>query len=109
MPRTRPTSADAIAAIHAAGGVAVWAHPYWDEDDPLPVLERFVGEGIDGVECFYVTHTEAQVRTLHAACLERGLLITGSADFHGPEHERFGRFRAFSLYGLEPDLGPIAP
>jgi predicted metal-dependent phosphoesterase TrpH len=87
----------------------VWAHPYWDEDDPLPVLERFVEEGIDGVECFYVTHTEEQVRTLHAACRERDLLITGSADFHGPEHERFGHFRTFSLYGLEPDLGPIAP
>jgi len=109
VPRTRPTTADAIAAIHAAGGVAVWAHPYWDEDDPLPVLERFVEEGIDGVECFYVTHTEEQVRTLHTACRERDLLITGSADFHGPEHERFGHFRAFSLYGLEPDLGPIAP
>jgi 3',5'-nucleoside bisphosphate phosphatase len=109
VPRTRPTTADAIAAIHAAGGVAVWAHPYWDEDDPLPVLERFVEEGIDGVECFYVTHTEEQVRMLHAACRERDLLITGSADFHGPEHERFGHFCAFSLYGLEPDLGPIAP
>jgi 3',5'-nucleoside bisphosphate phosphatase len=108
VPRTRPTTADAIAAIHAAGGVAVWAHPYWDEDDPLPVLERFVEEGIDGVECFYATHTEEQVRTLHAACRERDLLITGSADFHGPEHERFGHFRAFSLYGLLPDLGPIA-
>jgi 3',5'-nucleoside bisphosphate phosphatase len=108
VPRTRPTTADAIAAIHAAGGVAVWAHPYWDEDDPLPVLERFVQEGIDGVECFYATHTEEQVRTLHAACLQRDLLITGSADFHGPENERFGHFRAFSLYGLSPDLGPIA-
>jgi predicted metal-dependent phosphoesterase TrpH len=108
VPRTRPTTADAIAAIHAAGGVAVWAHPYWDEDEPLPVLDRFVGEGIDGVECFYATHTEEQVRTLHAACRKHDLLITGSADFHGPENERFGRFRAFSLYGLSPDLGPIA-
>ena len=71
VPRTRPTTADAIAAIHAAGGVAVWAHPYWDEDDPLPVLERFVAEGIDGVECFYATHTEEQVRTLHAGLSER--------------------------------------
>ena len=106
VPRTRPTTADAIAAIHAAGGVAVWAHPYWDEDGPLPILDRFVAEGIDGVECFYITHTEEQVRTLHAACRKRDLLITGSADFHGTE--RFDRFRAFSLHGLQPDLGPIA-
>ena len=108
VPRTRPTTADAIAAIHAAGGVAVWAHPYWDEDEPLPVLERFVAEGIDGVECFYATHTQEQTRTLHATCRKLGLLITGSADFHGPENQRFDRFRAFSLYGLSPDLGPIA-
>ena len=38
-----------------------------------------------------------------------GLLLTGSADFHGPEHERFNAFRAFELYGLEPNLGPIGP
>ena len=38
---------------------------------------------------------------------ERGLLTTGSADFHGPEHPIFNRFRAFDLYGLEPRLGPI--
>jgi hypothetical protein len=107
VPRTQPSTADAIAAIHAAGGVAVWAHPFWDEDDTLPLIERFVGEGLDGVECFYTTHTEEQVRTLHAACRERGLLITGSADFHGPEHERFNAFRAFSLFGLHANLGPI--
>jgi 3',5'-nucleoside bisphosphate phosphatase len=47
------------------------------------------------------------VRRLHVACRERGLLITGSADFHGPEHERFNAFRAFSLFGLHANLGPI--
>jgi hypothetical protein len=35
-------------------------------------------------------------------------LTTGSADFHGPEHDTFARFRAFELYGLEPNLGPIS-
>ena len=28
--RTTPTVPEAIEAIHAAGGVAVWAHPFWD-------------------------------------------------------------------------------
>ena len=37
-----------------------------------------------------------------------GLLTTGSADFHGPEHARFSRFRAFSLFGREPRLGTVA-
>ena len=110
VARSRPTVEDAIAVIHAAGGVAVWAHPFWDIDDPATVLTaiaRFSAAGLDGVEVFYPTHDEVQTRTLYEATAERGLLATGSADFHGPEHERFNAFRAFDLYGLEPDLGPI--
>jgi hypothetical protein len=40
-------------------------------------------------------------------CERLGMLTTGSADFHGPEHREFSRFRAFCLYGREPNLGPI--
>jgi len=97
--------------IHDAGGVAVWAHPFWDCDQPeevLASLERFEGWGLDGVEAFYVTHTREQTHLLADRCERDGLFITGSADFHGPEHERFNAFRAFELYGREPVLGPIA-
>jgi 3',5'-nucleoside bisphosphate phosphatase len=111
VARTRPTVEDAIATIHRAGGVAIWAHPFWDLDDPartVAALDGFAAAGLDGVEAFYVTHTEAQTRLLERAARERDLLTTGSADFHGPEHERFNRFGAFETYGLEPRLGPIA-
>lgn len=64
---------------------------------------------LDGVEVFYTTHTEEQTRVLHAHCSERGMLMTGSADYHGRDHRLFSRFRAFNLHGLEPALGPIAP
>ena len=109
--RTTPTIAEAIEVIHAAGGIAIWAHPYWDLDtdaDVRDAIDRYVGMGIDGVEAFYVTHTEDQTRVAHEACTRRGLLTTGSADFHGPDHRLFSRFRAFDLFGLEPNLGPIA-
>jgi predicted metal-dependent phosphoesterase TrpH len=105
--RSRPTVQQAIEVIHAAGGLAVWAHPYWDMEEALATLHTFADWGIDGVEAFYATHTEEQTRALHAAARERGLLTTGSADFHGPAHDNFNRFRAFSLYGLEPDLGRL--
>ena len=111
VARSRPTVEDAIAVIHAAGGVAVWAHPFWDIAQPdtvLAAIARFADAGLDGVEVFYATHDEQQTRTLYEATRARGLLATGSADFHGPEHGRFSRFGAFSLYGLEPVLGPIA-
>jgi hypothetical protein len=101
---------EAVDVIHAAGGVAVWAHPVWDiadRDTVLAAIGRFAAAGLDGVEVFYATHDEEQTRTLHEAATTRGLLATGSADFHGPGHERFDRFGAFELYGLEPALGPI--
>jgi predicted metal-dependent phosphoesterase TrpH len=108
VPRSRPTVPQAIEVIHAAGGVAVWAHPFWDvdnEQEALRTLQAFVDAGLDGVECFYATHTRAQTEALYRAA--DGLLKTGSADFHGPAHERFSTFGAFELYGLEPELGPI--
>jgi predicted metal-dependent phosphoesterase TrpH len=110
VARSRPTVEEAIDVIHAAGGVAVWAHPFWDIADTetiLAAIARFAAAGLDGIEVFYATHDEQQTRTLYAAARERGLLATGSADFHGPAHERFDHFGAFSLYGLEPVLGPI--
>ena len=38
---------------------------------------------------------------------ELGLLSTGSSDFHGSSHKTFAGFRAFELYGHEPNLGPL--
>ncbi len=108
--RTTPSVPEAIDTIHAAGGVAVWAHPFWDVDageEVLALIDRFAAEGLDGVEAFYVTHTGPQTRMVAEHCADRGLLTTGSADFHGPDHPRFNAFRAFDLHGLEPNLGPI--
>jgi 3',5'-nucleoside bisphosphate phosphatase len=110
VARSRPTVEQAIEVIHAAGGVAVWAHPFWDiadDDTVLAAIARFAAAGLDGVEVFYPTHDERQTRLLHEAAGRRGLLATGSADFHGPAHDRFDRFGAFELYGLAPVLGPI--
>jgi predicted metal-dependent phosphoesterase TrpH len=105
--RSRPTVEQAIAVIHAAGGLAVWAHPYWDVEEAEHALREFAGYGLDGVEAFYITHDEAQTRQLHALARQLGLITTGSADFHGPAHDHFNRFRAFDLHGLEPDLGRL--
>ncbi len=108
--RTHPTVAEATAVIHAAGGVAVWAHPFWDIDDPVRVrqtLATFAAQGMDGVEAFYVTHDADQVRMLAGVAAELDLLTTGSSDFHGPDHPIFSRFRAHQLHGLTPRLGPV--
>jgi 3',5'-nucleoside bisphosphate phosphatase len=109
--RQTPTIAEAIQAIHDAGGVAIWAHPFWDIADPDEViasLDRFHELGIDGVEAFYITHDEPQTRLLTDRAAELGILTTGSADFHGPENKQFHSFMAFETYGIEPNLGPIS-
>ncbi len=109
--RQTPTVAEAVEAIHDAGGVAIWAHPFWDIEDPAEVLatvDRFVALGMDGVEAFYITHDQPQTELLASRTAELGLLSTGSADFHGPENELFHSFMAFETFGLEPNLGPIA-
>lgn len=109
--RTTPTVGEAIATIHAAGGLAVWAHPFWDVMDGEAVratLERFKGLGLDGVETFYPSFSEEQTRLLHSEALRLDLITTGSADFHGPRHTNFSRFRSFSTYGLTPRWGALA-
>ncbi len=109
--REKPTVKEAIEAIHGAGGVAIWAHPFWDvadSDEVLAMIDRFRAVGIDGVEAFYVTHTREQTELLAERCAKAGLLSTGSSDFHGPDNRQFSRFLAFETYGLEPNLGPIA-
>ncbi|MBI5105002.1 MAG: PHP domain-containing protein [Solirubrobacterales bacterium] len=108
--RTTPTVAEAIDTIHKAGGVAVWAHPFWDVDQPdevLDAIDRFKKDGLDGVEAFYIAFTKDQTDLLATACEQRGLLTTGSADFHGPDHPRFNTFRNFELHGHAPNLGAL--
>jgi hypothetical protein len=109
--RDTPTVEQAISAIHEAGGVAVWAHPFWDLSEPREVLDsvdRFRALGVDGVEAFYITHTAEQTDLLAERCRSVDLLSTGSADFHGPNNRQFDRFLAFDTHGHEPNLGPIA-
>ncbi|MDE3129907.1 MAG: PHP domain-containing protein [Acidobacteriota bacterium] len=108
--RVAPSVAEAIALLHGAGGVAVWAHPYWDVEadaEVIATLERFVGVGLDGVEAFYVTHTRAQTELLLRRASELSLITTGSSDFHGPSHQRFNSFGAFSTFGHQPNLGRL--
>ncbi len=110
VQRSRPTVPEAIDVIHAAGGVAVWAHPFWDiedADEVLATIGTFTAAGLDGIEAFYATHSAEQTHLLHDTGMARGLLITGSTDFHSPDHDRFSGFCGFEIYGREPVLGPI--
>ncbi|MEM5770438.1 MAG: PHP domain-containing protein, partial [Bacillota bacterium] len=80
-----PPPAEVVGAIHAAGGVAVLAHPGSDFHGAAleETLERLGHEELDGVECFHPGHDEATTRRVLAWCRAKGLLITGGSDCHG--------------------------
>ncbi len=108
--RTRPTVSEAIGWIHDAGGLAFWAHPFWDiaaDVDVVAALDRYQAAGLDGVECFYVTHDEHQTVLLAERARALGLLRSASSDYHGPNHRLFSRFLAYQLHGGSPALGSL--
>jgi len=77
---THPAS-DAIKALHAAGGVAVLAHPgQWM---PSSVLRALRQEGLDGIECVCPSHPGYLVDYYHKICRAHDLLVTGGSDDHG--------------------------
>jgi predicted metal-dependent phosphoesterase TrpH len=105
VARTWPTAAEAVTLIHEAGGAAVLAHPFWDMDSPEDVGRLIADLPLDGVECFYPSHTRAQTEFLLEVCRDRGLAATGSSDFHGPSHKMFNAFCAYPTYDLgKPEL-----
>jgi 3',5'-nucleoside bisphosphate phosphatase len=109
VPRSWPTADEAAELIHAAGGVAVVAHPYWDVKDPERVEILITALDVQGIEAFYPDHTREQTEHLLRICSDRGLTPTGSSDFHGPTHKTFSRFGAYQTYGLgEPEV-PAQP
>ena len=99
VERERFTPEEAIEAIHAAGGVAVLAHPVHLGADNAAQLERFVRwlvhHGLDGVEVYHCDHSPQQTRRYLDLARRLGLLVSGGSDFHGPAKPdvRLGRPR----------------
>lgn len=101
------TLADAVNWIHAAGGLAVIAHPgrYRISGPEMTALfEQFTDLGGEGVEVVTSAHTP-QMRSAFATVARRyKLLASRASDFHGPgeSHVDIGRAEA-----LPPDLTPV--
>jgi predicted metal-dependent phosphoesterase TrpH len=86
--------ADAIALVHAAGGVTSIAHPtlYPNHDRLVPLL---LDKGIDGVEVFHPDVDEASRDAYINVARFRGKMTTGGSDDHGSvkEVETLGTIR----------------
>ncbi len=83
-PHVGLTPVQAVELIHAAGGVAVLAHPGLYQSKAEALMEELLAVRLDGIEAHYPLHTPEQIAHFSAFAHERGLLITGGSDYHGP-------------------------
>ncbi len=85
--RELPSPAEGVAAIHEAGGVAVWAHPMTTRGPAAArarqPLRRLVEHGLDALEVCYVDYTPRQEAAARKLLEEFALLPSGGSDFHG--------------------------
>jgi hypothetical protein len=87
VPHRGPAPADAIRAVHDAGGVAVWAHPGLEAARRFP---EFRGLGLDGVEALRPTLAPTASAAMEHAARAAGLFITGGSDWHGAARPALG-------------------
>ena len=85
--RSEPTPREAIAAVHAAGGLVSVAHPKQlrkaNHAQLAHELKSLADQGLDGVECVHSDHRESFVSELESLAERFGLLKTGGSDYHG--------------------------
>lgn len=83
---------EAVAAAHAAGAVAILAHPGRDEGAGVLEADRLTRmltiAPLDGLEVHYPTHTLDQVREYADLAARHGLLRSCGSDSHGPNRPR---------------------
>ncbi|NLW44191.1 MAG: PHP domain-containing protein [Syntrophomonadaceae bacterium] len=83
---------EAIELIKRCGGLAVLAHPGLIDDQAM--VAEVIAMGVDGLEVFYPEHSREQTSFYLRLAREKGLLITGGSDFHGPnEGNKLGAAR----------------
>lgn len=97
---------DAVNYIHAAGGKAVWAHPFYvykdytkksiNEEEFLTTLEILKDLGIDGIEAYYSAFDDHRRKWLYSLACSENMIYTAGSDFHG--------FTGRDFMGIEIDF-----
>lgn len=81
VPKIRLTSADAIALVHEAGGLAVLAHP--GVEGTRARVERFAAAGLDGLEVRHPGHSPDDAARVATIAEQFRLVPSGGSDWHG--------------------------
>jgi predicted metal-dependent phosphoesterase TrpH len=85
--RRLPLPGEVIRVIHAAGGVAVWAHPIAPLRHSTAKLRQTArvlqNAGLDAMETYYSDFSPEETKLACAVAGQLGLLECGGSDFHG--------------------------
>jgi predicted metal-dependent phosphoesterase TrpH len=87
VPSRGPPVADVIAAVNAAGGCAVWAHPSLEDARRFGALRAC---GLAGVEALRPSLDPVSSAALEHAARAEGLFVTGGSDWHGGTRPALG-------------------
>jgi hypothetical protein len=86
VPKADLDVLEAVRAVRAAGGVAVFAHPRATSRGRV-VPDRLIAEladaGLFGLEADHEDHSPRERAHVRALAEDLGLVVTGSSDFHG--------------------------
>jgi predicted metal-dependent phosphoesterase TrpH len=96
----KPTPAEAIQLIRAAGGLPIHAHPFSSDAFPA-TLPDLIAAGLAGIEVYYAEYTPEQRQELARIAAKYELLATGGSDYHG---ERFKERRDLGSVTLPADV-----
>ncbi|MCX4339535.1 MAG: PHP domain-containing protein [Lachnospiraceae bacterium] len=86
VPREKVTPVQAVELILDAGGIPILAHPplYHMGNDRLNGLTGSLkAAGLMGIEAFYSTYTNQDIRDMQRLAIQYDLLLSGGSDFHG--------------------------
>jgi len=72
---------EAIELAHAAGGLAIWAHP--GTEGRRARVEPLVALGLDGLEVLHPSHKVEDIKRLGALADFFGVVASGGSDWHG--------------------------
>ena len=92
VPRKLPAVNEAIDAIHASGGLAVWAHPVYRERNESAWLRRvakhLAAAGLDAIEGFYSMFSPVETALVTEVAANNKLYLSGGSDYHGANSPR---------------------
>ena len=90
VQRELPPPQEVIKVIKAAGGLAIWAHPYNTRRSMNNYIRRTAEllkiAGLDGLEAYYTEYTPSKSANALRLAADLGLAVSGGSDFHGSIH-----------------------